>query len=91
MVFSPEEVDLAALARALAARFRSAPPRGYVTGRSEIRDAVVEALGCSQLQAEELVDTMASLGYACFEGSPRDEVDAMQPWVFRTNTDTEVS
>jgi hypothetical protein len=84
VVFSPEEVDLAELAGDLRVRFADLPPSGYVLGRSEIRDVVVELLGCSQLQAEQLVDTMISLGYVRFEGSPSDEVDEMQPWRFCT-------
>lgn len=91
MAFSPEEVDLAVLTRQLKTRFAELPPQGYVLGRSEIRDAVVEILGCSQLQAEELVDTMISLGYARFEGSPGDEVDEMQPWRFSADLGASLS
>ncbi len=82
MDFSPESVDLATLSNDLKRRFAALPPRGYVLGRSELRDAVVEILACSQLQAEELVDTMISLGYVRFEGSPSAEVDDLQPWYF---------
>lgn len=82
MDFSPESVDLAVLVADLKRRFAGSPPRGYVLGRSEIRDAVVDVLSCSQLQAEDLVDTLVSLGYAQFEGSPSAEVDELLPWHF---------
>ncbi len=73
---------MANLAGKLKRCFSDAPPRGYVLGRSEIRDAVIGLLDCSQLQAEELVDTMINLGYVHFEGSPSAELDDMQPWRF---------
>jgi hypothetical protein len=85
MDFSPESVDLATLCVDLKRRFADLPPRGYVLGRSEIRDAVVEMLSCSQLQAEELVDTMINLGYARFQGAPSTEVDDLQPWYFASD------
>lgn len=53
-----EYVDIAALLRFLAVAFREAPPEGDVVGRSKLRDAVAAQLGCSQLQAEQLVDTL---------------------------------
>ncbi|HKU36646.1 MAG TPA: hypothetical protein VJR89_00830 [Polyangiales bacterium] len=57
-----ERVDIAALLRFLATTFRDAPPQGEVVGRSQLRDAVTAELGCSQLQAEQLVDTLVMRG-----------------------------
>ena len=53
-----EHVDIAALLHFLADAFRGAPPEGDVVGRSKLRDAVAAQLSCSQLQAEQLVDTL---------------------------------
>jgi hypothetical protein len=55
--FVPEEVDLAALVRVLRPLF-GAPIAGSIVGRTQLRDAVVRELQCSQLQAEQLIDTM---------------------------------
>jgi hypothetical protein len=57
-----EQVDQEALLRFLAATFQNAAPEGDVVGRTQLRDAVAARLGCSQLQAEELVDTLVLLG-----------------------------
>jgi hypothetical protein len=66
-----EEIDLAALAAALERAFTGkGAPTGYVEGRTAIRDAVTEHLGCSELEAELLVDTMVSEGFLRFEGDP---------------------
>lgn len=56
-----EEIDLANLARRLLAAVGS-PVEGYVVGRTLMRDAVASILGCSLLQAENLVETLISRG-----------------------------
>ena len=84
MQFSIDDVDLASVAQRLKRVFSNAPPQGYVLGRSAFRDAVVEQLGCSELEAENLVDTLVNLGYLRFKGSP-EQVDNLEPWVISTN------
>jgi hypothetical protein len=65
----PESIDLLALTRYLARMF-AAGAQGYVVGRTRLRDAVVERLRCSELQAEELVDTLILRHLIEFNGDP---------------------
>lgn len=71
----PEEVDLEKLRRKLARYFGDAPPAGYVRGKGELRAAVVFAQKCSELEAEQLVDTLESRGLIRYSGDRRDELD----------------
>jgi hypothetical protein len=64
--FDIEQVDLAALVAMMRSRFES-PPAGAVVGRTQMRDAIAEHLGCSLLQAEQLVDTMIARGLVRLE------------------------
>lgn len=57
-----ERVDLAALVAMMRERFAS-PLRGPMVGRTQMRDAVAEHLGCSLLEAEQLVDTVVARGF----------------------------
>ena len=74
----PEAIDLEALRRKLANRFRGALPRGYVRGKGELRAAVVGILGCSDLEAEQLVDTMEGRRLVRYEGDRAEEVDQLE-------------
>jgi hypothetical protein len=65
-----ESIDLAALAAELAGAFGGAAPEGYLRGRTALRDAVAAHLGCSDLMAEDLVETMISRGWLRFDGDP---------------------
>jgi hypothetical protein len=67
IVFSPDQIDLVTVARHLAAIFQQIPIEGYVVGRTRLRDATAEHLGCSLLQAEQLVDTLITRGLIQFE------------------------
>ena len=75
---NPEDIDLNELRRQLSTRFAGLPPAGYVRGKGELRAAVVRILKCSQLEAEQLVDTLESRGLIKYEGDPRDEVDQLE-------------
>ena len=55
-----------------------APPAGYVEGKGALRAAVVELLGCSELEAEQLVDTMETRGFIRYQGDPREQVDRLE-------------
>jgi hypothetical protein len=74
-----EEIDLATLARALHERFGSNLEEDYLDGRTRIRDAIADLLGCSVYEAEEIVDTMESRDYLRF---PRlaDDTHPSLPW-----------
>ncbi len=56
------------------------PPVGYLRGRSYFRDVLVHELGCSELEAEELVDTLEMNGYLRFEGDPSRRSQAESRW-----------
>ncbi|MEP7121621.1 MAG: hypothetical protein ABJE95_11950 [Byssovorax sp.] len=70
MTFDVEQVDLAALAAGLSRTFQDSSPAGYIRGRTVIRDAVGAQLGCSEVEAERLVETMIGRGFLRFTGDP---------------------
>jgi hypothetical protein len=65
-----DNLDLAPLLEHLSEVFRFAPPEGAVVGRTALRDAVAEFLSCSQLQAEEIVDTLVMRNYLRLVATP---------------------
>jgi len=67
-----EHVDLADLLEVL--RTRATELEGEVTGRSQMRDVVAAHLGCSMLEAEELVDTLIARGFARVVRDPEGRV-----------------
>ncbi len=76
---SIEDLDLAEVATRIQARVPAdEPPVGYLRGRSFFRDLLVAELGVSELEAEELVDTLEMNGYLRFTGDPaaRSQADA---------------
>jgi hypothetical protein len=79
-----EEIDLASLGDALQRAFDTYAPTGFVRGRTMLRDAVVEHLGCSEPEAERLVDTMVSLGFLKFDGDPTSAADSAV-WIIRSS------
>jgi len=79
MALNVEEIDLAALCAALRRVF-DVPPSGYLRGRTAVRDAVVEHLGCSELEAEQLVETMIGLGFLRFQGDPTSAPESDEIW-----------
>jgi hypothetical protein len=67
----PESVDLAALAERLGRQAPSSAISGYLAGKTWFRDAVVSDLGCSELEAETIVDTLVNRGFLTYSGDPR--------------------
>jgi hypothetical protein len=63
---SVEEVDLAQLASMLRRRYGRYLFASYLRGRTLLRDAVVDVLSCSTVEAEELVETLELQGYVKF-------------------------
>ena len=80
MPFRPEAIDLARVAGELIRVFAGSPPTGYVLGKTALRDVVTNLLSCSQLEAEEVVDTMISRGLLKYEGTPSQEIDDLRSW-----------
>jgi hypothetical protein len=78
---SYEDIDLSDLAAKIRAHIPpTEPPVGYLRGRSYFRDVVVHELNCSELEAEELVDTLEMNGYLRFEGDPAERSRAESRW-----------
>jgi len=61
-----EDIDLAQLTASLRRRYGRHLYASYLRGKTLMRDAVVEALGCSAYEAEELVETLELMGYVRF-------------------------
>jgi hypothetical protein len=78
--FPVEEIDLAELVAALRARFAGDVPAGYLDGRTALRDAVAERLGCSALEAEAIVDTLVARGFVRYLGDPAAALDDGRGW-----------
>jgi hypothetical protein len=66
MQISVEDIDLARLADELRRRFGRHLIASYMRGKTLMRDAVEEQLGCSEYEAEELVETLELQGYIRF-------------------------
>jgi hypothetical protein len=60
--FAPETVDLESLRNVLEEQCGSFV-EGDIVGRTRLRDEVSRHLGCSELEAERLVDTMVGRGF----------------------------
>jgi len=76
-----EGIDLEELARKIRERIPpNEPPVGYLRGRSYFRDLLVHYLPCSEMEAEELVDTLEMNGYLHFEGDPSERSVADARW-----------
>ncbi len=75
-----DDIDLRELARQLRDHTPAGSPVGYLRGKAYFRDLAASLLGCSQLQAEELVDTLELRGYLRFEGNPEARSQADAQW-----------
>jgi hypothetical protein len=71
------------LTRALRRRFAALPaPRGYVRGKTRIRNALMDMYGYSAMRAERLVDQLQSLGFIRYTGTPNRLDRGGHPWRF---------
>jgi len=76
-----EGIDLSEVAKMLRQHIPPGePPVGYLRGRSYFRDVLVHALRCSDMEAEDLVDTLEMNGYLHFEGDPSERSVADSRW-----------
>ncbi len=76
-----ERIDLEELARMIKRHIPPGdPPVGYLRGRSYFRDVITHALQCSDMEAEQLVDTLEMNGYLHFTGDPSERSHADSRW-----------
>ena len=76
----PEDLDLHALAEDLRASLRPGEAVGYLRGKSLMRDVLVHDRGFSELESEELIDTMEMRGFLHFLGDPSTRSHADSHW-----------
>ena len=77
-----DDIDLEALTNELHGTLRHAEPVGYLRGKALMRDVLVHSKGYSELEAEELIDTMELRGYLHFLGDPSERSEAESHWDF---------
>ncbi len=76
-----DDLDLADLAQRIRRHIPATePPVGYLRGRSYFRDVIVHEIGVSELEAEQLVDTLELNGYLRFQGDPSQRSRAESRW-----------
>lgn len=78
MSIVPEEIDLFALTGKLRERFGDIGPAGYIPGKTELRAAIVFILQCSELEGEQLVDTLETRGMIHYRGDKRGRIDDLE-------------
>jgi hypothetical protein len=76
----PEDLDLKAMTEELQRRLGHTEPVGYLRGKSLMRDVLVQDEGFSELEAEELIDTLEMNGFLQFLGDPSERSHADTPW-----------
>lgn len=77
-------LDLQQVTRALERRFQNVPPRGYVRGKTRLRNHLVDIFGVSSMRAELLVDHLHARGFIRFEGNVKRCGEGTEPWSFHT-------
>lgn len=81
-----EDLDLAQLTQELKHELGPGEPVGYLRGKSLMRDILVARKGFSDLEAEELIDTLELRGYLRFLGDPTERSVADSHWSFEAPT-----
>lgn len=76
------EIDLREATQCLQKHFERVPPVGYVTGKTAIRDAILDLYECSMETAEAIVDQLESRGFARYEGDMAELDQGTLPWLF---------
>lgn len=77
---SRASLDLAVLARFLRRRFGIGAPLGYIRGKTAFRDAIMDKLRLSAVEAELLVERMRARGFLRYLGDPRRREPEPQVW-----------
>ncbi|HZS38950.1 MAG TPA: hypothetical protein VFF06_19085 [Polyangia bacterium] len=77
-----EEVDLHALADSIRHRLGEHLEANYLRGKTILRDAVAEQLACSDVEAEQLVETLELNGLVRFPQLADETHPATRrPWI----------
>ena len=79
-VMIPEEIDLQRLTDELRTALGPGEPVGYLRGKALMRDVLVHQRHYSELEAEELIDTLEMQGYLHFLGDPAERSVADSQW-----------
>jgi hypothetical protein len=77
-----DDIDLHKLTEELHDSLRHGEPVGYLRGKSLMRDVLVHRRGYSELEAEELIDTLELRGFLHFLGDPTERSEADSHWDF---------
>ncbi len=77
-----EDLDLRQLTAELKTALAPGEPVGYLRGKALMRNLLVEMKGFSELEAEELVDTLELRGFLRFLGDPSERSIADSHWEF---------
>lgn len=75
-----ENLDLQELTQQLRTALGDAAPTGYLRGKSLMRNALVHERGFSELEAEELIDTLEWRGFLKYLGDPSEPSQATGRW-----------
>lgn len=83
----PEDLDLQELTHSLRAALKPGDPIGYLRGKALMRDVLVHERHFSELEAEELIDTLELRGYLHFLGDPTERSVADSHWEMQEDKD----
>ena len=75
-----DDLDLRQLTADLKSALGPGEPVGYLRGKSLMRNLLVDLKGFSELEAEELIDTLELRGFLRFLGDPTERSVADSPW-----------
>ena len=75
-----EDIDLQEVASKLKQRVQDHAVEGYLRGKAVLRDLVRDMMSCSDVEAEDLIDTLELHGYLRYSGDPSARSQAHAPW-----------
>jgi hypothetical protein len=75
-----EDLDLQELTQELRGALGNSDPVGYLRGKSLMRNALVHEKGFSELDAEQLIDTLELRGFIKYLGDPSEPSQANAHW-----------
>jgi hypothetical protein len=81
-----EDLDLRQLTLDLKSMLPPGEPVGYLRGKALMRDMLVQTKGFSELEAEELIDTLEIRGFLRFLGDPTERSVADATWEISPHT-----